>query len=296
MTQTDTKHKKIRFDPKDTGMPLIEIVGRRFSPYDDVYHFIITRTWRGFFGLVAATFVAVNTVFACLYLAQPGAIDHVDSFEAAFFFSVQTLGTIGYGAMAPVTRYGHLVVSAEALVGLLFTAMVTGLTFAKFARPTARILFSRRPVIAKRNGVPHLMIRLANWRHNLVAEAQARVILMTMERTTEGETMRRATDLRLVRDTTALFVLTWTVMHEIDASSPLHGPGAMDALKAKDAEIFLSLSGVDETLAANIHGRHRYRLEDVAVGARFADVVTTLPDGRRQLDYSAFHDIIPETE
>jgi inward rectifier potassium channel len=129
-----------------------------------------------------------------------------------------------------------------------------------------------------------------------VAEAQLRVILMTIERTAEGETMRRATDLRLVRDTTALFVLTWTVMHEIDASSPFHGPGAIDALRAAEGEFFLSFSGVDETLAANIHGRHRYKLDDIAVGSRFADVVATLPDGRRQLDYSAFHDIVPETE
>src|SRR5262249_8474492 len=158
-------------------------------------------------------------------------------FEDVFYFSVQTLATIGYGTMAPATRYGHVIVVLEALVGTLGVALVVGVTFAKFARPTARVLFSERIVCTLRDGVPHLVFRLANWRGNMVVEGQLRVFVLMVEKTSEGDTIRVPRELPLVRDRTALFALTWTPMHRIDRQSPFWGGVAsLEKLSEQSAE------------------------------------------------------------
>jgi inward rectifier potassium channel len=242
---------------------------------------------------VVLGFLLTNAAFAVVYASEPGAIANArpDSFEDAFFFSVQTMATIGYGTMAPVTRFAHLVVTIEAMVGILSVALVTGITFSKFSRPSARIVFSDKMVIAPRNGVPHLMFRLANWRHNQVLEAHLRLILLVTEKTTEGETLRRPDELHLVRDRNALFSLTWLAMHKIDESSPFYGADALTRLRAQGAQLFVSLYGLDETVGQNIYARYPYRLDDVVWNARFKDVLTELPDGTRQLNYMNFHEI-----
>lgn len=283
--------REVRID----GFPPIRSIGARLALVEDFYHFILTRPWWQFVGLLAAGFVAINTFFALLYLAAPGCIANArpGSFEDAFYFSVQSLATIGYGGMFPATRYGHVVVTVEAFLGILSVAVITGLTFAKFARPTARVLFSARVAAPKRYGVPHLMFRMANERHNLVVEAELTVIILVDERTPEGETLRRPIPLKLVRDRTQLLVLTWTAMHPIDADSPFHGEGALERLRAQKAEIYLSLKGQDETISQPIHARMRYQLDDIAWGHRFADVIAVEDDGRRVVDYRWFHDVVP---
>ena len=142
--------------------------------HKDVYHFILARGWPSFFALVAVTFLTANVLFASLYLAQPGCIAHArpGSFEDAFYFSVQTIATIGYGGMYPLTRFAHIVVVVEAMTGMLGIAVITGLTFTRFARPSARVLFANKVTITPRDGVPHLMFRMANWRRNRIVEAQ----------------------------------------------------------------------------------------------------------------------------
>ena len=274
-------------------LPTVRAVGRPWEPQKDIYHFLLRRSWLEFFCAVALGFLAANAVFAVVYMSQPGGISSArpGSFEDAFFFSVQTMATIGYGTMAPVTRFAHIIVTVEALVGILTVALVTGITFSKFSRPSARIVFSEKMVIAPRNGVPHLMFRLANWRHNQVLEAQLRLILLVTERTLEGETLRRPHELPLVRERNALFSLTWLAMHKIDESSPFFGPDALPRLRAAGAQIFVSLYGVDETVGQNIHARYPYSLDDIVWGARFADLLVDLPDGTRQLDYRVFHEI-----
>ena len=274
-------------------IPNIRTIGRPWQPTKDIYHFLLRRSWTAFFLVVASGFLCANALFALLYVAQPGGIQNArpGSFEDAFFFSVQTLATIGYGGMAPVTRYAHLVVTAEALIGILCVALVTGITFSKFARPTARIEFSDRMVVANRNGVPHLMFRLANWRQNQVLEAQLRLAVLITETTAEGETLRRPHELALIRDRNPLFSLTWLAMHKIDASSPLSAPGALERLQAQKAQLFVTLYGVDETVGQNIHARHRYELDDIVWGGRFRDLVTDLDDGSRLLDFHVFHEI-----
>ena len=274
-------------------IPNIRAIGRPWQPTKDIYHFLLRRSWMAFFLVVASGFLCANALFALLYVAQPGGIQNArpGSFEDAFFFSVQTLATIGYGGMAPVTRYAHVVVTCEALIGILSVALVTGITFSKFARPTARIEFSDRMVVTSRNGVPHLMFRLANWRQNQVLEAQLRLAILLTETTAEGETLRRPHELTLTRDRNPLFSLTWLAMHKIDDSSPLHGPGALERLQAQKAQLFVTLYGVDETVGQNIHARHRYELADIVWGGRFHDLLTDLEDGTRLLDYRVFHQI-----
>jgi inward rectifier potassium channel len=285
----------IRFTPQKSTLPRIRAVGQVRRPFDDVYHWILTRSWPQFFAFVGLAFLAVNTLFALLYLAQPGSIANTrpGSFEDLFFFSVQTLATIGYGGMMPATRYGHVMVTLEALTGLVSVALTTGITFAKFSRPIARVVFSDKMVIAPRDGVPHLMFRMANWRHNLVVEAQLRLVLLVAETSKEGETLRRPLELPLVRDRNAMFALTWVAMHKIDESSPFFGDNGFARLRERKAELYLSLTGFDETIMQNIHARTAYGLDDIVQNARFVDIIAVQPDGTRVLDYTKFNDVVP---
>ncbi len=287
-------HKKIRFQPSARRTMPVVTRGQAVSFFEDIYHRILAMPWWRFFAYVSAGWVGINAIFAVLYAADPGCVSGArpGDLEDAFYFSVQTFATIGYGAMAPATRFGHAVVVVEALVGTLGVALVTGVTFAKFARPTARILFAAKAVIAVRDGVPHLVFRLANWRGNMVVEGHLRALVLRLHKTGEGEIMRVPVDLPLVRDRTALFALTWVPMHRIDRSSPFWGGAEMLAkLRAEHAEVFLSFSGLDETSGQQIHARHNYALDDIVYNARFVDVLTIDDDGRRTVDYSAFHDV-----
>jgi inward rectifier potassium channel len=285
----------VRFTAQHRGrLPKIVAVGRERKPAEDVYHWFLTRSWREFFLAIALAFLAINCVFALLYLAVPGSISNAreGSFEDAFFFSVHTMGTIGYGSMAPATRYGNVIVAFEALVGMVSMALMTGITFAKFARPTAKVLFSEKMLIQPRDGVPHLVFRMANWRHNQVVEAQIHLILLLTHKTAEGESMRIPTEVKLVRDRNAMFGLTWMAMHRIDESSPFYGDDWLERLRAKQGELFLSINGYDETIMQTIHARYAYALEDIVPNARFADILTVEPDGTRVIDYTRFHEIV----
>jgi inward rectifier potassium channel len=279
---------------RDRALGRIRTRGRRASPFDDVYHSILTAPWPVFAFGVLALLTAGNALFAVLYLLDPGCIANArpGSFEDAFFFSVQTLATIGYGAMAPSNLYGHVVVTIESFVGVLTTAVVTGLTFAKFARPTARIRFSERCVIGPRDGVPHLAFRLANFRHNAIVEASARVTLLVTEVSREGESLRRPYDLPLVRAQNSLFRLSWVVMHAIDEASPFHGEGALERLRGKDAQLFVTVVGLDEALGQTVHAQGFYALDAITPNARFADVLSREPDSTVTIDYSRFDEVV----
>jgi inward rectifier potassium channel len=248
--------------------------------------------WWRFFVYVTSAWLVTNLAFAIFYAARPGSVANAAGFEDTFYFSVQTLATIGYGGMAPATRYGHFVVVVEALVGTLGMALVVGVTFTKFARPTARVLFSDKVVCQLRDGVPHLVFRLANWRRNMVVEGQLRVFVLLMETTREGDIIRVPHEVSLVRAQTPLFALTWIPMHRIDRSSPFWGgPDCLPKLREKRAEIYLSFNGLDETIAQPVHARHMYRLEDIVWNARYVDVLTVGEDGTRSIDYGKIHDV-----
>lgn len=285
---------RLRQDP-NAAFAGVVTRGQERRLHEDFYHSVLTWKWWQFFAFVACAFLGINLVFAFLYTLEPGAIANArdGSLEDAFYFSVQTFATIGYGGMMPATRFAHFVVTLEAISGILSGALITGLTFAKFARPTSRVLFSEKIVIAPRNGVPHLMIRMANWRRNMVVEAQLRVLILVDDVTAEGERLRRPVEVPLVRDRTAMFILSWTALHTIDEKSPFYGPDAIAKLRAKRAEIIVTLSGLDETIGQQITARYRYQLDDIITDARFVDVLSLRDDGTRLLDYSKFHEVEP---
>jgi inward rectifier potassium channel len=290
---------RIRLRPRVDATPAIKAIGAHRAPWDDMFHSVLTMPWWQFFAAIGGIFVAMNMVFAFLYWVDPGCVgnvpDHGSRFEQLFYFSVQTMATIGYGGMLPLTRYGNLLVVFESVVGTLTTALITGLTFAKFARPTARVLFAEKLVVSTRDGVPHLMVRMANWRRNTVVEARLKIMLLRSHTTREGELMRIPVELPLVRDTTQLFWLTWTAMHRIDEKSPLHGPDAMTILRGEDAQIFLSFQGLDATMGQTIHASYRYALDDIVWGHRYRDVLKTQGDVR-EINYRHFHEVEPEPE
>jgi inward rectifier potassium channel len=287
-----TAPKRIRFARSARAIPLIRSRGQHVSFFEDLYHKVLDTSWWRFFASVAAVWLGANVVFAGAYAISPGCVANAAGFEDSFYFSVQTFATIGYGAMAPATRYGHLVVVLEALIGTLGVALVVGVTFAKFARPTARVLFSERIVCTLRDGVPHLVFRLANWRGNMVVEGQLHALVLLEEKTREGDVIRVPRELPLVRNRTAVFAMTWMPMHRIDENSPFWGGvAALERLRQEKGEIYLSFTGLDETIGQPIHARHRYRLEDIVWNARHADVLSIDEDGGRTIDYSVFHDI-----
>ncbi|WP_414552885.1 ion channel [Anabaena sp. CCY 0017] len=278
---------------------LFEIMGMGawYSYWRDPYHLLLTIPWAGFVILICGFYVTINTLFAlaywvggdCIANAQPG------SFLDVFFFSVQTLASIGYGAMYPQTTYANIIVTIEAMVGLMGIAVMTGLAFARFSRPTARVMFSRVVVIIPHEGVATLMFRTANQRRNMILEAQMKVYLMRDEVTAEGEFMRRIYDLRLLRHQTPSFSLTWSVMHVIDEFSPLYGMTS-ESLTQTNALLIVSVSGIDETVAQVVHARHTYGANEILWNNRFVDIIHHTADGHRYIDYKHFHDIQPLDE
>lgn len=291
------QQKKLRFRPSDNSLPPVVVRGIRVAPHEDFYHTVLTAPWWQFFLGAGIVFGGLNLLFAGLYYLDEGSVGNLPPggrLENLFYFSVQTMATIGYGGMAPADRFGNVLTVLESIVGILLSALLTGLTFAKFSKPTARVLFPDKLVVSSRNGVPHLMIRMANWRRNQVNEATLRVMLLRVERTTEGEVLRVPVDLPLVRSSTQLFWLTWTAMHRIDTSSPFHGPDALAILEAEGAQLFLTLHGHDVTIAQAITATARYSLEDIVWGAHYADVISGTGD-LRQIDYTRFNELITET-
>jgi inward rectifier potassium channel len=277
----------------------IEVVklGTRTEFVSDAYYLIHTLSWRAFFGAVLAIYLTTNLVFATLYFAGDHAIANArpGSFSDCFFFSVETLATVGYGEMSPGTLYGHIVATFEILTGTLSLAVITGLMFARFSKPTARALFSQVALITRFNGQPMLMLRVANERGNSIVEATANLAMSRLETTLEGYSFRRFYDLRLERSRSNLFALSWTIMHRIDETSPFFGLDAA-ALAAQQTRLQVSITGLEESLVATVHARHDYAHDAILFGQRFVDVVRTEPDGRVVVDLQRFHDVEPLAE
>ncbi len=285
-----------RFFVGNSTYPEIERIGDPHSYWGDVYHLLLTIPWVTFISLTSALYLLINGLFAVAYSWGAGiaTVDKTDPehFLKLFFFSVQTMASIGYGAMYPTDLYAHWLVVIESLVGLFFIAMTTGLVYARFSLPTARILFSNVAVIAPFNGVPTLMFRTANKRKNYILEAQLWVTLVRDEYSTEGDFMRRFHDIPLVRSHTPVFSLSWTAMHQILPGGLLDGD-TVETLKRDRAEIIVTLTGLDETLAQTIHARHTFTAEAIHWNHRFADILLTKDNGTRVIDFNRFHIIYP---
>src|ERR1700683_2099734 len=259
----------------------------------DLYHYLLTEPWPALLAGILLAFILTNAFFAIVYMLDSG-IENArpGNFGDAFFFSVQTMATIGYGKMSPQSLLATIMMSVEALTGLVGLAVVTGLVFAKFSRPTARVRFSKVAVVSNRDGVPSLSFRMANMRANRIVDATAHVVFARQETTLEGEQMRRFYDLKLQRYRNALFIYSWTAIHPIDDTSAFHGQSAKSMGEAS-GEIIVSVTGLDETFAQTIHARHVYSARDILWGSRFVDILERAPNGTLSIDYTHFDDVLP---
>ena len=253
----------------------LEKLGVSRFDFRDPYHFALTLTWPEFFAVLVLAYLAINIAFALLYAAVPASISNLPagSLLDAFFFSVETLATVGYGYMVPATRFGHAVATVEIFVGMMFTATMTGLFFVRFSKPKAKIIFAARPVVTRQGGRPVLMIRLGNGRMNALTDASARITVLLLQTGPDGRPFRRAVDLALERADLPFLPLTWTLIHEMGAGSPLHGLQA-DAPGLESLRMMLSLTARDPSLGAQVYAAQGWRGSDIAFGMRYADAVT----------------------
>ena len=272
-----------------------EFVKLNAKKYDwrDIYHLILTLTWPQFAGMVLGIYLCINLIFATLYFLGGNCIAELTpgSYSDDFFFSVETLATVGYGHAYPATLYGHCVATLEILVGLFGLAVLTGLIFVRFSRPTARIRFSEVAVVAPFNGAPTLMFRLANLRHHAMVEAEFRLLLMRSELTKEGEDIRRFYPLRLEFDHLISFPAALTLRHAIDETSPLFGLNSED-LKLTDSRMLVSIVCVDPVIQAPVQSQTEYVHEQIAWNRRFAEIYTEDDVGRYTVDYSKFDETV----
>ncbi|HYV56219.1 MAG TPA: ion channel [Candidatus Nitrosopolaris sp.] len=270
----------------------ILVVGARQTPFSDVYHHLLRSPWWLDLLALSGLFLLLNLLFAFAYLAvggvegaRPGSLaDH-------FFFSVQTMGTIGYGVMHPLSVGAEALVTTEVIAGVSLVALASGILFAKFSVPRARMQFAEWATISPFDGVPTLMFRLGNERASQIIEATVRVVMVRTERTAEGVTYYRLRDLKLERDHSPAISRSWTVFHRIDESSPLYG-ATPETLVRDEVELIVTVVGIDETSAQNLHARHTYLDDQVRWGARHADMVSERPDGSLQLDVRDFHRVV----
>ncbi|MEY2169533.1 MULTISPECIES: ion channel [unclassified Rhodanobacter] len=280
---------------------IITIGGRPFVSrglsqrlWDDIYHHALTVRWPVFFLTAGAAFLLLNAIFASLYLLgeHPIANQFPRGFGGAFFFSVETLATVGYGDMHPQTLYAHCVATLEIFTGMACIAVTTGLIFARFSRPRARMTFASNPVVRTVDGRQTLMIRAANMRQNLISEAYAQLHMIRLETSPEGLKLRKIHDLKLVRDRHPIFILSWLLMHVIDESSPLYGVSA-EAMEQTQTLFLLTIEGIDETTSQSMLARHQWRHDDLRWNHRYADLVTDDGHGLNIIDYGVFHDVVP---
>jgi inward rectifier potassium channel len=263
----------------------------------DPYHLALTAPWPYFTLGVFGFYGIINLAFAGLYLAQPGCVANArpGSIADAFFFSIETLATVGYGVMAPATVYGHVVATAEIITGMAFTAIMTGLIFVRFSKPKARILYSENVVITRHNGRPHLIIRIGNRRNTMLTNTVARVHVLLPETTREGQTYRQVYELRLVRASAPIFPLTLVILHEIDEHSPLQRYD-LKTIAGSDIRILLSLEARDPGLAAMVYDLKTYRASDILYGRRFVDTIQSSDEGGIIADLTKINLTEPDDE
>lgn len=288
-----------RAEPKPRHLILagreIEARGLSSGFWSDLYYRSMTVTWPGFFASAAVIFLALNAGFALVYSIgdRPIANAVPGRFLDLLYFSIETLATVGYGDMHPQTDYGHVVATVEIFTGMSFLAVMTGLVFARFSRPRARFLFADHPVVGQHGGVPTLMIRVANARHNTISGAIARLWFIRAETTDEGQIFRRYYELDLLRNDNPVFALSWTIFHTIDESSPLFGVSRAELAEAH-ALLVLTLSGLDDNSAQQLNARQTYSHAHIRWRHQYVDIASDSEDGVLILDYGKFHDVTPE--
>ncbi|MBV9655504.1 MAG: hypothetical protein JOZ42_13180 [Acetobacteraceae bacterium] len=261
----------------------------------DPYHLAVTLSWPKFFAVLLVVELVINLSFASLYALAPGSVVNArpGSLSDVFFFSIETLATVGYGVMAPGTLYGHIVSAVEILCGMTLTAVFTGLIFVRFSRPKAKILFAENPVITTHNGKPALMVRVGNGRLSPLGDARAKVSVILLEQTEEGHTFWRSHELELVRASIPVFLLTWTVVHEITEASPLWG-ATPESLEDGDFRMLVSIEVRDQAIASMVCDVHTYGARDIAWRMRYVDAVSWREDNTRTVDMTKLSTVEPD--
>jgi len=267
--------------------------GLHLSFWADISHRCMTASWPSFIAGAVLVFIVFNAVFAAFYGIgnQPIANVPGGAYIDYIYFSIETLSTAGYGDMHPQTHYGHFVAAVELFTGIFSMSLMTGLIFARFSRPNARLLFVAHPVVTNHEGKPTLMLRLANERHNIISNATAKLWLFKNIVSMEGETLRRFYELPLTKDQNPGLALSWTLYHVLDENSPLYQTNA-DDLEASKASFVVVVTGYDVVAAQTVHARKPYDHGDILFGHRYADILDTSDDGRLRVDYSRFHDTL----
>lgn len=267
--------------------------GLHLNFWADISHRCMTASWPAFIAGAALVFIVFNAVFALLYWIGDQPISSVvgGAYIDYLYFSIETLSTAGYGDMHPQTHYGHFIAAVELFTGIFSMSLMTGLIFARFSRPNARLLFADHPVISSHEGKPTLMVRFANERHNIIGNATARLWLLRNVVSLEGQPIRRFYELPLVRNEHPALALSWTLYHVIDEESPLYGLNA-DDLEASSVSLVVVVSGYDVVAAQTVHARKSYDHPDIRFGHRYADILAILEDGRLRIDYGKFHETV----
>ena len=261
----------------------------------EIYQWLLSLSWPQFSLFIAGVYIAINLFFAGLYLLGPNCIADMrpGSFADAFFFSVQTLATVGYGHWFPQTLYGHVVTTFEIIAGMFGLAVMTGLIFVRFSRPTARITFSKSIVIAPFNGRPALMLRIANLRQRSLVEAEFRIMFSRNQDIVEEEdSYRHFYQLKLDFDRLTVFPAALTLRHTIDERSPLYGV-TPESLQSSNATFVASVVGIETVIPASVQTHKNYTWSDVRFGERFVEIYSELEEGRITVDYGRLHDTAP---
>ncbi len=301
MHEEQDRHTGFNRNPREKAARVrlgsLEFKKKGVSRFDvrEPYDLAIALTWPQFVATLLVFYLLVNVAFASFFWLVPGSVANARpySFADAFFFSIETLATVGYGEMYPATLYGHVIAATEIICGLGFTAILTGLTFVRFSRPRAKFVFARHPVVAVHNGKPTLMLRTGNGRAYVLLDAAAKLNLLRTVTTAEGRLLRRVQELRLERAHLPVFPLTWTLMHVMDERSPLHGYDAAQAVAA-GAQLLVTLEARDPTLATSVYETRNYAPEDIRFGTRYVDAITTDESGTAMADLTKIGEMEPD--
>jgi len=247
-------------------------VSTRF--WRDLYYYALAIRWPFFWVSIAIVFLLLNSAFALLFMLgkSPIANQYPAGFAGAFFFSVETLSTVGYGDMHPQTVYGHLVATLDIFVGMCSIALTTGLIFARFSRPKSRLVFARFPVIATQYAHTTLAVRVANERYDMITDVKAKMWMIYRDVSIDGTIVPRLHELPLELDHYPVLMLYWTIVHAIDESSPLHGKTA-EALMAMNIIFMLNVEGFDSTMAQTVSNSHTWSGEDILWQQRYVDSI-----------------------
>ena len=274
-----------------------EFVKKGLSAFDphDPYHFAVSLSWKRFAFFFIAVEIGINALFAGLYALQPASIANqpIPGFFSAFFFSLETLATVGYGEMYPGSTYGHIVSSLEIVTGTVFTAIMTGLLFIRFSKPRARVLYAAHPVVAMNNGKPTLMLRIGNARSNVLHNVTVSMHTLVLAISDEGQNQANIVELPLLRSRIPIFAILYTMMHVIDETSALHGIDQTSE-EFRSLRFFVTLSAKDPSIGQEVSDLHTITGTDVRLGMRYVDAVKRVGANKVVADYSLLSAIEPE--